>query len=144
MLASPFHARLLVNYHHSPVGPYLEHALSSLTWRGPHVFQMSVDLEASRIGGREIWGFPKTLEDLGWKRRGSHLEFRRESQIFRLRIVGPSFPLALAFWTVQNLRGQKVRVPGRIKAKARIGLRGRQIAVFIESFAMEFEAPIPI
>ncbi len=143
-LASPFRARLLVNYRDSPVGPYLEHALCEVTRRGPHVFQMSVDLEASKTGGREIWGFPKTLENLGWKRRGAGLEFRRESQKFRLRIVGPSFPLALAFFTIQNLRGADVRVPGNIRARARIGFRGRQIAVFVEDFEMKFNGPVPL
>ena len=138
MLASPFCARLLVDYRDSPVGPYREHALVSLTWRGPHVFQMSVDLEASRIGGREIWGFPKTLENLAWKRRGKRLEFRRESQKIYLRAVGPSFPLALAFWTVQSLNGRDVRVPGQIKARGRLAFRGRQIAVLVEDFWMKF------
>jgi len=144
LLASPFRARLLVNYRDSPVGPYLEHALCEMTMCGPHVFQMSVDLEASLIGGREIWGFPKTLENLSWEKRGQNLEFRRETQRFRIRVAGPSFPLALAFFTVQNLNGTDVRVPGRIKARARIGFRGRQIAFFVEDFEMKFDGPIPL
>ncbi|PQV64539.1 Acetoacetate decarboxylase (ADC) [Abditibacterium utsteinense] len=144
LLASPRHARLLVNYRDSPVGPYREHALGEMTRRGPHIFQMSVDLEASKIGGREIWGFPKTMENLSWNRRGANLEFRREEQDFRLRVAGPSFPIALAFFTVQNLRGADVRVPGQIKARAKIAFRGRQIALFIESFEMKFDAPVPL
>lgn len=143
MLASPFCARLLVNYRDSPVGAYREHALAKMTWRGPHVFQMSVDLEASKIGGRAIWGFPKTLENLSWKKTANKLEFRRESQLFRLRVVGPSFPLALRFWTIQNLNGADVRVPGQIRARARLAFHGRQIAVYVEDFRMKFDAPIP-
>lgn len=140
-LASPLSVRLLVNYRDSPVGPYREHALAQMTKRGPHVFQMSVDLEASKIGGRTIWGFPKTLENLSWKTRGQHTLFRRESQVFRVRKIGPSFPIALSFWTVQNLNGQDVRVPGQIRARARLGFRGRQFALCIEDFWMRFEAP---
>lgn len=144
LLAAPFRARLLVNYRDSPVGPYREHALCELTRRGPHVFQMSVDLEASQIGGREIWGFPKTLENLSWNWRGDHLEFRRENQKFRVRTIGPSFPIALAFFTVQNRRGIAVRVPGHIQARAKIGFRGRQIALFVADFEMKFDGPIPL
>ncbi len=144
MLASPFSVRLLVNYRDSPVGPYCEHALAQMTWRGPHVFQMSVDLNASKIGGRTIWGFPKTLENLGWKTCENRVEFWRQRQIFRVRKIGPSFPLALSFWTIQNLNGADVRVPGRIRARARFGFRGRQIALFIEDFWMKFEAPLPL
>ncbi len=142
MLASPFCTRLLVNYRDSPVGAYREHALARLTWRGPHVFQMSVDLVASMIGGRKIWGFPKTLETLSWKKRENRLEFRRKSQVFRLKSVGPSFPLALGFWTVQSLNGREVRVPGQIRARARLAFRGRQIGLMVEDFEMRFEGPV--
>lgn len=140
-LAGPLRARLLVNYASSPVGPYLEHALSVPTLRGPRVVQMSVDLEASRVGGRKIWGYPKTLEILSWQREGDRLVFRREDQIFRLRIWGPSFPIAFPFWTVQTLDGADVRVPANIKARARLASRGRQIALFVEDFEMRFEPP---
>ena len=143
-LASPFQLRLLVNYALSPVGPYLEHALSVPTWLGPRVIQMSVDSEASKIGGREIWGYPKTLEQLNWQRDGNRLIFRRENQIFRLRICGPSFPIALPFWTIQTLNGADVRVPAQLKATARLAFRGRQLAIFLEDFAMIFEPPQPI
>ena len=143
-MASPFHLRLLVNYHESPVGPYLEHALGTLTARGPHIFQMSVDLEASKIGGREIWGFPKELEALNWQKKGPHLKFERESQRFRLRISKPAFPLALSFWTIQNLNGEDVRVPGRIKATGQFAWCGRQLALYLANFEMIFEAPQPL
>ena len=143
-LASPLTARLLVNYQTSPVGPYLEHALACPTLRGPHVFQMSVSLAASKRGGREIWGFPKTLEHLEWRQSGERLLFRRENQMFRLRIVGPQFPLALPFWTVQILNARKVRVPGRIQARARLAWRGRQLALFLSEFEMTIEPPVDL
>lgn len=140
-LASPLTLRLLVNYQTSPVGPYLEHALARPTWRGPHVFQMSVTLEDSLIGGREIWGFPKTLENLRWQKNGARIIFRRENQIFRLRVCGPRFPLSLPFWTMQDLRGHAVRVPGNIRAMAQFAFRGRQLALLLCEFRMIIEAP---
>ncbi len=143
-LAAPLTLRLLVNYASSPVGPYLEHALSIPTLRGPRVIQMSVDSEASKIGGREFWGYPKTLENLSWRCDGKHLIFRRENQTFRLRICGPSFPIALPFWTIQTLNGADVCVPAHIKARLKLAFRGRQIALFVEEFAMTFEPPQPL
>lgn len=143
-LAMPLTLRLLVNYASSPVGPYLEHALSVPTWLGPRVVQMSVDSQASKIGGREIWGYPKTLENLIWQRDGQHLIFRRENQVFRLRICGPSFPVNLPFWTIQTLNGADVRVPAHIKARVKLAFRGRQVALFVQEFAMTFEPPQPL
>lgn len=143
LLASPFVARLLVKYEQSPVGAYDEHALATLTARGPHVFQMSVNLEASRRGGREIWGFPKTLEFLNWKRSGQRIEFEREEQIFRVRAFGPQWNFALPFWTAQQKDGAWLRVPGHIKARAQLGFRGRQLALVLRSFEMRIEPPQP-
>ena len=140
-LAAPTTLRLLVNYASSPVGPYLEHALSVPTHLGPRVIQMSVNSELSKIGGRAIWGYPKTLEVLSWWRNGERLIFRRENQEFRLRLCGPSFPIAAPFWTVQTLNGADVRVPAKLQATARLAFRGRQMAIFLEEFAMTFEPP---
>lgn len=144
LLASPLTARLLVNYSASPVGPYLEHALARLTTSGPHVFQMSVTLPASVCGGREIWGFPKTLEHLSWQERGARLTFEREGQRFSFRACGPQFPFALPFWTVQNLNGQDMRVPGRIRASAQLAFRGRQLALLLPRFEMTIEPPVAL
>lgn len=144
LLASPLTARLLVNYQASPVGPYLEHALARPTLRGPHVFQMSVTLAASMRGGREIWGFPKTLENLSWQSDGARVAFTRENQTFRVRVWGPLFPLALPFWTVQNLNGADVRVPGCIKATAQLASVGRRLALFLPHFVMTIEPPVAL
>lgn len=143
-LSAPFQVRLLVNYRDSPVGPYLEHAGAKMTIRGPHVFQMSVNLEASKRGGRAIWGFPKELETLRWEKSGSRVEFRRESQVFRLRAFGPRFPLALRFWTIQFRDETPVRVPGEISGTARWGFRGRQLALVLDEFEMKIEASQPL
>lgn len=140
-LSSHFSLRLLVRYSYSPVGPYLEHALATVTRRGPHVFQMSVNLDASKRGGRQIWGFPKTLESLTWRGTGNRLVFRRELQTFRVRAFGPSFPLALPFWSAQQKEGKWVRVPGKISGRARLGFRGRQLALVLCAFEMTIEPP---
>lgn len=134
--------RLLVNYHQSPVGPYHEHALVGLNWRGPIVVQMSVDSEASLHGGREIWGYPKVLEALHWSQRGRTIHFSKGNQIFRIRRGCLRFPLAFPFWNVQYHRGEIVRVPAFIKAQARLGFRGRQLALIMDEFEMTFQAPV--
>jgi hypothetical protein len=136
--------RLLVNYHQSPVGPYLEHALAKMTWRGPSVVQMSVDSEASKRGGRENWGYPKTIESLGWTSEKGSIVFCRESSKFRIRKMGPRFPVALPFWTIQELNGVLVRVPARLRGAARLGFRGRQLALILDEFEMVFEGPVEI
>ena len=140
-LAKPLTVRLLVHYAQSPVGPYDEHALATLTRRGPHVFQMSVNLEASRIGGRRIWGFPKTIENVLWKRDGSRVSFRREGVRFDIRAFGPRFPVALPFWTAQQKDDGWVRVPGHIRAWARLAFRGPQLALVLDEFEMEILPP---
>lgn len=138
-LAGPLAVRLLVHYTESPVGPYDEHALATLSRRGPHVLQMSVNLEASMIGGRRIWGFPKTLENVSWRRKGARVRFQREGQEFRIRAFGPRFFLALPFWTAQQKEGEWVRVPGHIRAQARLAFRGPQLALALDEFEMNFQ-----
>ncbi len=141
LLASPVSVCLLVNYTSSPVGPYLEHALATLTLRGPHVFQMSVNLEKSMLGGRAIWGFPKTMEALAWQKKRDRLTFRRLDKVLRVRAFGPKFPLALPFWAAQQKEGAWVRVPGFIRARVRLAFRGVQLALWFDSFSMEIKAP---
>lgn len=136
--------RLLVNYHQSPVGPYLEHALVEMTWRGPSVVQMSVDLGASQRGGREIWGFPKVLESLDWSRRGRTIQFLRGGSAFRIRKTCFRFPLALPFWTIQYHNGEVVKVPAWLKGRARLGFRGHQLALILDEFEMTFQGPVKV
>src|SRR5687767_13821084 len=89
----------LVNYHTSPVGPYRELAEASLMRRskyfGPSVSRMWVDSADSMREGRAIWGFPKTLHPMAWKRDGRRIEFRAtyggEVLWWRARVFGPSF-----------------------------------------------------
>ena len=137
----PMTLRLLVHYTQSPVGPYDEHALATWNLRGPHVFQMSVNSPASRRGGRLNWGFPKVLETLEWQQSGSRLTFVREGQVFRVRGVGPRFPLALPFWTAQRHGGKWVRVPGTVRGWAQLAWRGRQLALWLHDFQLEIGPP---
>jgi hypothetical protein len=143
-LAPRLRLRLLVNYHKSPVGPYHEHALATLTWRGPSVVQMGVDLEASLVGGRRNWGYPKVLERLAWYLKGKNIIFSRKDKTFRIRKTYLRLPLALPFWTIQELNGQVVRVPATLRGIARLGFRGRQLALILDEFEMKFEAPQPL
>jgi hypothetical protein len=115
-----------------------------MTWRGPSVVQMSVDSEASRHGGREIWGFPKELESLDWSVQGKWISFARGRRIFRIRKLGFRFPLALPFWTIQYHRGEVVGVPAFMKAKARLGFRHRQLALILDEFEMTFQGPVKV
>jgi len=145
-IASPLSFRLLVNYHSSPVGPYLEHALVKLKYEkgvlAPHVFQMSVNLEASKIGGRTIWGFPKTLEELSWREESNRIEVIREGEQFNIRGFGPKLPVRLSFVTLQELNGEWLKVPGQISAKCQGAFRGKQFALIISEFSLVIDPPI--
>ncbi len=145
-MASPLSFRLLVNYHSSPVGPYLEHALVKFKYANgalaPHVFQMSVNLEASKIGGRTIWGFPKTLEELSWGEKGNRIEVLREDEKFNIRGFGPKLPVRLSFVTLQELNGEWLKVSGQISAKCQGAFRGRQFAIIISDFSLVIAPPI--
>lgn len=143
-LAPRFRWRLLVKYQQSPVGPYHEHALVILTRRGPSVVQMGVNSEASMLGGRRNWGYPKVLERLSWQSSRRNIVFLRNGKTFRIQKTCLRFPLALPFWTVQELDGQVVRVPATLRGKARLGFRGRQLALILDEFEMRFEAPQPL
>lgn len=134
----------LVHYETSPVGSYEEFARGILTRRGPRVVEMLVTSEASRRGGRENWGFPKELAALSWQKRGARVEFRKSGEVFRFRVCGPRFPVRLRFFCVQTLQNQDVRVPFFIEGGARLAWRGRQIAVLLDDFIFDVEAPEPL
>jgi hypothetical protein len=134
-------AVMLVHYETSPVGSYNEWALAVLTTRGPRVVDMAVTSEASCRGGRENWGFPKRLANLQWRQRGARIEFRGESEIYRLRAFGPCFALCVRAWCVQMLGGRDVRVPFLLRGDARLAWRGRQLALLVEDFEFIVDAP---
>lgn len=130
-------ALALVHYDASPVGAYDEFAVIELSFRGPRVTEISVTSAASRDAGRALWGFPKTLENLSWKRSGRHIVFQSDYETFRFRIAKLSFPIRAKAWTNQTLNGRKVRVPCAISGRARIAFRGKQWALFLEEFGLQ-------
>ena len=134
----------LVHYASSPVGPYDELAVSTLTRRGPSVVKMYVTSQASVIGGRKGWGFPKQLGWLRWQRQGRRVAFRAGSREWRVRACGPALPVRARLWSVQVLEGQPVKVPLSISGRMQLAFQGRRIALLIESFEMTVLPPLAI
>jgi hypothetical protein len=134
-------ALALVHYDFSPVGAYDELAVIKLTLRGPSVTEMPVNSPASQEAGRALWGFPKVLENLHWKREERHLVFQSERETFRFRVTNFSCPMRAKAWTNQKLNGQEVRVPCAMTGHARIAFRGKQWALFLEEFELQVFAP---
>ena len=112
---------------------------------GPSVLKMWVDSADSMREGRAIWGFPKTLHSMAWKRDSQSIEFRAADGDkvlwWRVRVVGPTFPIALRGFCVQELNGRAVKVPIEFRGRARLALRGKQLAIAVEEFEMKVEAP---
>lgn len=125
-----------VHYDSSPVGPYDELARMGLTLRGPSVLEMLVTSEETRQGGRQNWGFPKELADLHWQQDGNRITFRAGADKWRFRACGPSMPIRLSGWTVQELEGSSVKVPVKIRGRLRLAFNGRRWAVLLSGFEM--------
>jgi hypothetical protein len=139
-----FGALALVHYDSSPVGTYNELALAVLTRRGPTVVHMPVTSQASMIGGRRIWGFPKTLADLRWQRDGERVIFTTGKNQWRARAGGPRISLRLRASSTQQLNGEWVRVPFEITGRVRLAFSGRRLAVLLETFEMVVHPPLRV
>ena len=133
--------RAFVHYAQSPVGAYNEMACAIWTRRGVSVVEMPVTLESSMIGGRENWGYPKTLEDIQWTREGNRVLVRFRGRDIRVRLSRFSFPLSVKSWTVQKLDGNWVRAPLEISGRAHFVWVGKRLGIFIEDFTMTVFAP---
>jgi hypothetical protein len=94
------------------------------------------------IGGRRIWGFPKTLADLRCQRQGERITFRAGQKQWRARAVGPQIPLRLRTSSTQQLDGDWVRVPFEIKGRVRLAFSGRRLAILLEAFEMVVHPPL--
>ena len=145
-----FRVRLLVNYWASPVGPYLENAVLKLTWRGLTITHMGVTNEATRVAGRELWGFPKTLEFLGCAASPDGVDFWEGEpgaggQTWHIVSQGRTHPVRLRFHTVQRREGEStwVRVPGRVAGRFRLGRSGLRPAVVVTEFELVMEPGLP-
>ncbi len=133
--------RAFVCYTQSPVGAYNEMASAVLTKRGPSVEEMPVTLEASMLGGRANWGYPKTLERIEWTRDGNRVLVRARNRTARARISRFSIPISVKAWTAQKLNGVWVRAPFQIAGRAHFAFFGRRLGVFVEDFTMTVSKP---
>ena len=133
--------RAFVHYTDSPVGAYNEMAFAILTSRGVRVTQMPVTLEESMIGGRAIWGFPKTLEHIEYSMLRNRVCVRFRNTSIRARVSRFSFPLKLRAWTIQTMDGANVRVPIAIRGRVFFAWRGRQLGACLRDFELTVWVP---
>ncbi len=110
----------------SPVGPYLEFAVSEPARLGARpgmcVTTMVVDSPDSRVGGRMNWGFPKELGKLVWEASGDERTLTWEERGLRVRAVpgGPAVPVFLPMRALQRRADGMVVVPARLRGRARV------------------------
>lgn len=110
----------------SPVGPYLELAVSEPARLGARpgmcVTTMVVDSHDSRVGGRLNWGFPKELGALVWDSSGEERTLVWEERSLRVHAVpgGPSVPVFLPMRALQRRADGMVVVPGHLRGRARV------------------------
>lgn len=141
VLDSRLGVRAFVCYTQSPVGAYNEMATANWTKRGPSVVEMPVTLEASMLGGRTNWGYPKTLERIEWTRDGNRVLVRARNRTACVRISRFSILISVRAWTSQKLNGVWVRAPFQIAGRAHFAFFGRRLGVFVEDFSMTVWAP---
>lgn len=112
-------------YQDSPVGPYLELAVSEPARLGARpgmcITTMVVDSVESRLGGRVNWGFPKELGRLRWEEAGEERCLTWEDRKISARAVpsGPAVPLWLPFRALQRRGDGMVVIPGHLRGRAR-------------------------
>lgn len=113
-------------FEQSPVGPYLELAISEPARLGARpgmcVTTMVVDSHESRVGGRLNWGFPKELGTLRWEESGDERMLVWEDRSVRVRAVpgGPAAPVFLPMRALQRRADGMVVVRGRLRGRARV------------------------
>lgn len=139
-----FGVRAFVRYADSPVGAYNEMAFAVLTRRGVRVTEMPVTLETSMIGGRAIWGFPKTLEHIEYSMSRNRVVVGFRGRRIVARLSRFSFPIKLRAWTIQTLDGQNVRVPIALRGRVSFAWRGRKLGACMRNFELTVFAPEPL
>lgn len=113
-------------FEQSPVGPYLELAVSEPARLGARpgmcVTTMVVDSPDSRLGGRVNWGFPKELGTLLWGAEGDARSLSWEERKVRVWAVpsGPALPIVLPMRALQRRADGVVVVPGRLRGRGRV------------------------
>jgi len=131
----------LVRYDASPVGPYEELAVATLTVHGPTVTEMVVNSALSMMGGRRGWGFPKVLGALRWRQSGQRIIFDAGNHRYRVKMTMAALPIKLNGWCWQILDGRRVRVPVQLRGRARVAWQGRRIAVVVELLVLRVLRP---
>ncbi len=110
----------------SPVGPYLELAVSRPARLGARpgmcVTLMVVDTHDACVGGRVNWGFPKEVGALQWEESGDEraLTWREREVRVQATPSGPAMPVVLPMRALQRRADGLVVVPGRLRGRARV------------------------
>ena len=112
-------------YDASPVGPYLELALSEPARCGARlgmcVTTMVVTTPQSRLGGRANWGLPKELGTLDWSCDGTTrvLRWVERDIVVRATPLGPPLPALVPLRALQRRADGPVVAPVRVSGRAR-------------------------
>lgn len=120
---------MAARYDESPVGPYLELAVSEPARLGARlgmcVTTMVVNTPEARLGGRANWGLPKELGALDWSNEGDTrvLRWLDRDVVVRATPIGPRLPTLVPFRTLQR------RADGPVTAAAHVRGRGRTARV---------------
>ena len=118
---------MFARYTDSPVGPYLELAVARpARIRARVAFfvtTMAVTSDASVIGGRSNWGFPKELSALSWTGEEDGSVVLRAEQLgmqAKARPGGPEIRLVAPIWCLQQRDGGPVQVLGWLRGRCRL------------------------
>lgn len=113
-------------YSGSTVGPYLELAVGRPARLGRHpglcVTTMVVSSAESRDGGRDNWGFPKTVGALGWSEGDGRPSLRWDDHDVVVAPRGRSgagVPVAAPLRALQRRADGLVVVPATVRGRAR-------------------------
>lgn len=113
-------------YDQSPVGPYLELAVSQPARLGVRVGMcvttMVVTTPDARRAGRSNWGMPKVLGDLSWERDGDCriLRWPDRDLVLRGTPVGPPIPTLVPFRSLQRRADGPVSAAASLRGMARL------------------------
>ena len=119
------HLLLAARYDESPVGPYLELAVSEPARLGARlgmcVTTMVVTTPEARVGGRANWGLPKELGSLDWSHDGDTrvLRWFERDVVVRATPIGPPLPTLVPFRTLQRRADGPVAAVARVRGRAR-------------------------
>ena len=110
-------ALALVDYRDNDLGTYLEVGLIAFVRPraggedGTFILRLPVDGEFTCAAGREVWGFPKSVEDLAFEYADDHLTVVLRSDgelVLRVRVPrggsDPTPPMTLMSYTVKDGR----------------------------------------